>query len=33
MKILSETSLKTGDSKLGPVVQADKAVQRSKGRL
>ena len=33
MKILNETSFKTGDNKLGPVVQADKAVQRSKRGL
>lgn len=30
MKILNETSFKTNDPELGPVVQADKAVQRSK---
>lgn len=33
MKILNETSFKTNDKKLGPVVQADKAVQRSKQAL
>jgi subtilisin family serine protease len=33
MKILNETSFKTNDNKLGPVVQADKAVQRSKRGL
>lgn len=30
MKILNETSLKTNDPELGPIVQADKAVQRAK---